>query len=675
VTSVRRLTAPLGGSWGAVVLGAVAYVVLLALAHVGPAASCGYLGYELAFVGLPGLIGYLAVTGVQTLGARELAVGWGVGLALELAAFSLTAWAGIRVAFDAYPAVVVLGAAPFVRVRLRRRARDRARWPWWLLAFGALLVGWIANALLAAPLPSETSSVKGYANDLLWTTSVTGEALHHWPVQIPDLAGVPLHYHYFSFLDLAAAAQVTGLQPWWIVFRLFPVVAAAVLVLQLFAVGTALGRRISVGVAAVFLYLLAGRFFPWGAPSTDVVTQLWISPSFSFGLMLLLASLAELDRLVREPGRRAAWSGVALLAVLGFATTGAKVPAGVVLLGTTLALLAYAALRRRDAIPRLAAAVLVLAAGFVVVWVDVLRGGPGGGTNFDPFGVVRLTQPYHAIFDRVPHPLGEVVLAAGALLGALKLTAPLLPGLIAARVEPQVRTLGLGALGLGLALYFAYFNVGSSEAYFLWYGLAPGAVLAAVGWDQLIRARIQPGSFDGRVVAVGALLLIALWAVDLPQQSSSPQWWSNLGHTRVDEPEYVGLRWLADHTAARDVIAVDQRADPMSCYVTAFSERRALNGCYLGVVQEKLFGSPEQLRALLSPQIFAAYRRRARLHDAIFAGDPSAARAAARFFGVRYVVFLGASSGRTRPAVVRLKPIARTVFENSQVTILRLSPM
>jgi len=234
----------LRGSAGAVAAGLVAYVVLLAVVDVSPADSLAYVGYELAFVLLPGVLVYTALTRVARVGVRELAVGWGVGLLLELGAFALTASAGVRGLYAVYPAVAVGGAAPFVRLeRPGRREGAPARWSWALLAASALLIGWTANALLATPLPSQIYSVKGYSTDLLWATSMTGEALHHWPVDIPDLAGVPLHYHYFSFLDLAAASQVTGLDPWLVVFRLFPVVSAVVLVVQLFAAGRVVGGR------------------------------------------------------------------------------------------------------------------------------------------------------------------------------------------------------------------------------------------------------------------------------------------------------------------------------------------------------------------------------------------------------------------------------------------------
>jgi len=662
----------LRGSAGAVAAGLVAYVVLLAVVDVSPADSLAYVGYELAFVLLPGVLVYTALTRVARVGVRELAAGWGVGLLLELGAFALTAWAGVRGLYAVYPAVAVGGAAPFVRLeRPGRREGVPARWSWALLAASALLIGWTANALLATPLPSRIYSAKGYSTDLLWATSMTGEALHHWPVDIPDLAGVPLHYHYFSFLDLAAASQVTGLDPWLVVFRLFPVVSAVVLVVQLFAAGRVVGGRVAVGLATVFLYFFVGRFFPWGTPFTDIAATFSTSPSFDFGLMLLIPALLETDRLARADGGLARASAMALIAIFTFAATGSKAPAGIVFVAALAVLCLWAAWAARRLLARLLVATAAAGAAFAVAWVDLFRGGPRGGTNFEPFGVVKVTQPFRLVDTHVPALVGYVLLVVLGVLAAAKLLAPLLAGLVigARTAEPVLRTFSFAILAAGLAFYFAFFHVGSSERYFLWYGLLPASILAAIGYDRLLRGRLYPLPV-ARLGAAALLLLLVVWLVDLPR-APSPQFWDNLQHSRVDEPRYVALRWLEHHPSPRDVVAYDSAPDPDSCYLTAFAERRALEGCYLGLVPEKTFGPPAHLRSLLSAATFEQYWRRHMLNNEILAGDRGAAAEASHAYGVRYVVFFGKPTAATLRAIARLA--APVVFRNAQASIVQLA--
>ena len=44
-----------------------------------------------------------------------------------------------------------------------------------------------------------------YYADVVWNIAMAAEALHHWPLDVPSLAGVPLRYHYFADIDAAAA--------------------------------------------------------------------------------------------------------------------------------------------------------------------------------------------------------------------------------------------------------------------------------------------------------------------------------------------------------------------------------------------------------------------------------------------------------------------------------------
>jgi hypothetical protein len=257
------------------------------------------------------------------------------------------------------------------------------------------------------------------------------------------------------------------------------------------------------------------------------------------------------------------------------------------------------------------------------------------------------------------------------VLALLKLLAPLLPGLVVARRHPDraFRALASASLLVGVILYFAYFNVGSSELYFLWYGLLPASILAGIGWLELLRPLGLESPERRRLLGLATALLLLLWVVDLPRQISSSVFWDNLNHQRVDEPQYAALRWLQKNSNARDVVAYDGLRDPDRCYVTAYAERRALAGCYLGLVPEKQFGSPESLRSLLSAETFRQYEDRAALTRRILSGSRAAAERASDAYGVRYVLFVDRSAA-ARGALDRLRlPVA---YRNGPVTIVKI---
>ena len=82
------------------------------------------------------------------------------------------------------------------------------------VAVAALLL-LAAASFSQAPLPESKASVSYYP-DLVWGMSFAAEALHHWPVTTPQVAGEPLRYHTFAFLEMAATAQARAsiFPPW-----------------------------------------------------------------------------------------------------------------------------------------------------------------------------------------------------------------------------------------------------------------------------------------------------------------------------------------------------------------------------------------------------------------------------------------------------------------------------
>ncbi len=341
----RPLAALAAGPTGAACAVVLLCLATLAVFDVPLTQSVPYLGYELGFVVIPGIVVTLAVTGARRLGLQEVALGIGIGYGVELLAFVATASLGYRSLFPWFPLVVVALSLPFVRARpTLGSVQVPGGAAWWLAAIMAALVGFLANSILDTAIPQHVYSLVGYPTDMLWSTSVTAEAMHHWPLQIPGFAGDPLYYHYFAYLHTAGAARVTGLSPWLLNFRLFPLWSLLLAAFELYVFAKSLSGRRLAGLIAPFTLLVAGNFLPWGA-SQQIVSETYLSITFAYGMIIWIPLLMA-ARLAAQPEgsgyrRGAAW---VLLAALAVTASGAKAPI-IVLAGTGFALAALTSLR------------------------------------------------------------------------------------------------------------------------------------------------------------------------------------------------------------------------------------------------------------------------------------------------------------------------------------------
>ena len=178
----------------AIVLGAA--VAAWLLTGVGLGDVLLFLAHELAFVLVPGCLTYLALSSRRP-GALKLgAIGYALGSVLEILAFALTAALHARGALWAYPPVVIVAALLVARRReVRGAERDAPAGGPMSSALAALCLaalGYIVVAyFLFNPLPGRAGSVV-YVSDLVFHLGVAAEALHHWPISDPKVAGVAL---------------------------------------------------------------------------------------------------------------------------------------------------------------------------------------------------------------------------------------------------------------------------------------------------------------------------------------------------------------------------------------------------------------------------------------------------------------------------------------------------
>jgi hypothetical protein len=201
---------------------------------VGASQALRAVLYEVAFVVLPGAAAVIAIDGRERPILTTVALGWAFGYALEVGAFCATAAADERWIFRVYPVVVILAAAgwmwrrtgrPAGWIGIRRGTTPRplgARTTTYLaLGIGCSLA--LAYAALGAfpllPLPGHISSVSYHADSLI-DVAMTAETAHHWPATVPYISGLHINYHWLVYAHTGAMAQVTGLDPALIVFRL-----------------------------------------------------------------------------------------------------------------------------------------------------------------------------------------------------------------------------------------------------------------------------------------------------------------------------------------------------------------------------------------------------------------------------------------------------------------------
>jgi hypothetical protein len=476
-----------------------------------------YLAYEAVFVVGPGWLVLRAIAPGVLSRAWQLALGWPIGLTLEILAFSLTAEVGLRDLFFAYPVLVAVPAAIVLRRRVRRRAfADEAPPPlfspgcrWALAGLSLLAFAYVGVAYFTiTPLPGSVAGVV-YPDDTTFHISVAASALHDWPPANIRVAGEPFSYHYFSNLHMAAIAQVTGIELSTIVFRLYPLPWTALLVLVSAVLGRLIGGRPWAGPLTVALVLLVREidlslldFFPFAGFG---MYHLWSSPSQLLGMVLFIPALVVLGCLLeprladRAPGlsirRRDLWVVLALLLV---GAAGAKSVILPVLIGGLLVYLLWTRLgaARIDAT---AVAALGLCAVLFVVSYLLLYRGSSQGLGLDPPGTLTQMPPLERIHAEWPG--GSAADAAFWALAvpagtALYFGAPLL-GLVLwlrrrriSSLEPAA-ILSISLLLAGAVPFFLLRDEFREQTYFTLFGLIAVLPFAAIGLIEFFETRLQ----------------------------------------------------------------------------------------------------------------------------------------------------------------------------------------
>jgi hypothetical protein len=665
---------------------------------VGAGEIARFAAYEVGLVALPGYLLYVALSGRSGLGLRQVVAGGALGYVVQLGLFALTAWAGARGLLPYLLAGVGLVALPFA-LRARRAPAEppdhpqSGGWAWAALALALVALVVVAHDHYdKAPLPEKVKTQKYYP-DTVWEVALAAEVRHHFPPEIPSLAGEPLRYHYFAAMNEAAIAQVTGLDQPLVNFRLFLVPLLFLAIGGMVLLGREVGGSPWVGVLTAVLLLFVGPLDPLPSAHGLFFRNLFLSDTFLFGLALFLALLVELVAMLRagaapsggapQRSARGEWT-VVLLLLAG--CSGAKGTILPVVLGGLALTLAFVAWRERERVKPLVIALGLAGAVFLVSYA-LLYSSRRNDLHVELFAAGRMTEQYADFAHSLPGFLPDtlVLSTVGTLLAAIELLAPLVPGLLLLLLARRSRPVASSPIALALMLAVLasglfYINVlwhpGNSQFYFLYYGYAAGAVASAVGLHrvQLLNAGARRPML---VAAAGLAAVLVLAAIaDRPFTRDRPivhvYSGSQAGFTAGIRE---GLFWIKDNTPVDAVLAVNnQYSDPAhtlarDCDVPAFAERREMLGCEYGTSRKT-----PPLRALRQGRATHPFADRFRLSEGIFQrGDPAALREAMDRYGVSYLV-VDRLHSLGSPKVAATERLGRRVFANRDIVVIKARP-
>ncbi len=599
-------------------LAVIGGVVLVAFG-VQPRQVVVYGAYELAYVVAPGCLALIALTRPARLGVRELAIGWALGYALEIAAFVATAALGVRGAFALYPLLVLVAALPrswplaralAARARTAARAPAAGSWAWGAVAVALVaLAYYVETFLVLTPLPGSVD-VLSWGQDVTWQLSVAAETLHHWPVQWPDFYGEPLRYHLWSTTHMAAVAQVTGLPVYLVGLRLVVVPQLLLVVLGFVAISRALGGAHWGGVLGAGLVAMMGFVDPGPQIPGALLVAEFQSASWLLGLAVFLPLVALVVEHLRTPVR---WGpgGWIVLAGLLFVAGAAKSSTLPVVAGGLGAVAALGLVLRRPYWRAALAMAALTAIVFALEYALLLSSDDNGLLEWAPLRDIARSQPLNLLGEL---PLW-LAIPAGALAGALvflKLFAGLLPGLVVAGRHRELRTPAYGFLVAmavaGFLPVLAYSSPGEGQLYFVYYGWAALAALSGAGLLVLVRGAIAAGRLSRGAVIALVCLAAGIWLVEGPLNHTTKATWAFIGGADVHPTTndnltrelHHNLRWISANTPTDAVFTInthDQdttRSDPRWCYFTALAERRVWVGCSISGTFSVYPGGPQR---------------------------------------------------------------------------------
>jgi hypothetical protein len=502
---------------------------LLLRAGTDPLDLVRYALYVVFAVLLPGTLVYRGLRPRPHTLVEDLSMGAAIGLALEIPAWALFSALDLRGWVWLWPVLVVAPFALIPKLRKHFTPRGYARvplgWSWSVAAVVCFFTAYLAIVFIDRnPILPTSESTRQYL-DLAYQLSLAGDAKHHIPLNVPQVAGEPLDYHWFGYAHMAMTSLVGHIDLPVVALRLTVPGLCAAAVVGTAVVGWRVSGRPYVGAVAAALFFAVGEFsftdpvdFPFGTQATFVV---WHGMSMIYSWVLLIALILPLAQIVRQSWRPShASSNVerrrgayVVAAMLLFASSGAK--------ASTLPVVAGALL---------VTALLMLVVGRRIPWGVVGIGLVTGAAQAFAIGVLFRFHPYGTSWgplqglatfwadDQNRGAVAQSIVVGGVWvafgLNMLLRYAGMAPLLISRRgsTDPAAWLLVAGGLA-GPVIYLLVSQASGGNQYFTRSGFAFGVIASAWGYGLLFdRARLTAAGKVALAVGASVFVLAVVWA-------------------------------------------------------------------------------------------------------------------------------------------------------------------
>jgi hypothetical protein len=529
--------------------------ILLLRAGTAPLDLIRYALYAVLAVMLPGTLVYRSLRGRPHTLVEDLSMGTAVGLALEIPAWALFSVLDLRGWAWLWPALVVVPYALVPRLRRHWLVRGYAPvplgWSWSVAGVVCFFTAYLAIVFINRnPILPTSENTRQYL-DLAYQLSLAGEAKNHIPLDVPQVAGEPLNYHWFGYAHMAMTSLVGHIDLPVVALRLAIPALCAAAVVGTAVVGWRISGRPYVGAVAAALFFAVGEFsfvdpvaFPFGTQATFVI---WHGMSMIYSWVLLIALILPLAQIVRrswphstephstephstephstephstEPHSTEPHSTVdstlgayVLAALLLFASSGAKA-SSLPVVGAALLLTAVLMLMVGRRIPWGVVGIGLVAGAAQLFAVAVLYAFHTYGSSFGP---LQGLAPFWSD-DQGRGPVAQSIVVIGVwiafVLNMLLRYAGMAPLLAirSGRSDPAAWLLVAGGLA-GPGIYLLISQVAGGNQYFTRSGFAFGVIASAWGYVLLFeRARLSVAAKAALGVGSAAFAVVLVWA-------------------------------------------------------------------------------------------------------------------------------------------------------------------
>ncbi|MDQ1647054.1 MAG: hypothetical protein QOJ50_3238 [Cryptosporangiaceae bacterium] len=515
-TSVRVLRS---GLLPAALVVGLTLAALLAVQTPG-ADVAKYAVYLVYAVLVPGVLVWRSLRGVPRSLVEDLAAGAALGFGMEILTYIALRFVGAPILILAYPAVAIAVFAGVPSLRRHWRFGDEPKAPtWWSWIMAALVTAVLAYIALTFFRTHPLSGpIAAYPySDMPYNLAIAAELKQRIPPTVSYVLGEPLHYHWFSHADMAAASWGTGIELRTIQLRLAPLAFIALNVIFTGLLAVRLSRRWWTAPVAVLIAYFVSAFSPFSFTTRLFSDERMLAPfqwasatQVAASALLAPALLLLVDRFRGEPGARGQW---ALIGILLVAAMGAKSTVLILVVAGLGVAGAYRLLLRRE-LDRTALIGGILGGVLFLFATFVLYGGDSSGMHIDPLAPFTVGSAYD-ILGVGPWnvSLSMTAFIVGATLTSWLIKYAGIVGLFARRKAPETAVMFLSGMVLAaLAVLILFRHPGGSQLYFVRSVLPIMGALGAAGLAAVLPDGRRAGLLIG---ALGIASLVGALAVEL----------------------------------------------------------------------------------------------------------------------------------------------------------------